>query len=54
MFILSRKNAFKLAWQIFWLATGTRRVGIRVQQGYVGTYLELVGHDLIDKEENAS
>lgn len=33
--ILSRKKAFKLAWLIFWMATGTKRMRITLGHGEV-------------------
>lgn len=42
-FIMSRKAAFVFAWQLFWLATGTSRVGVIVQDDHI----ELVGSGLI-------
>lgn len=44
--IMTRKAAFKLAWRIFWFATGTSRVGIETHTDEV----ELVGTDLIEED----
>jgi len=41
--ILSRTAAMKMAWQIFWMATGTRRVGVIVKHDCI----EIVGDKLI-------
>ncbi len=35
MYILSRKQAFRLAWELFWMATGSARVGIKTTESNV-------------------
>lgn len=41
---LSRMRAFKLAWALFWFATGTSRVGLTI---HTNQSIELFGTDRI-------
>ena len=43
--VLTRVKAFKLAWSLFWFATGTSRVGITAHPDT--NSFEIVGNDLI-------
>lgn len=43
----TRKGAFKLAWTIFWMATGTRKMSLKVDSNGEFT---INGVDLIGKE----
>lgn len=43
--VMSRVRAFKLAWHVFWMATGSSRVGIIFEKET--NTLTIVGSDLI-------
>ena len=44
--VLSRWETMKLAWSLFWFATGTPRIGIKVDSSGI----ELLGRDVIGSE----
>lgn len=48
--ILSRKKAFKLAWQLFWMATGTKRIGLTLDPDTMS--IEFLGDALLKEKEN--